>query len=755
MTVSIDRVIPPAVRRVPARAKAGRGRRAAAVTLTGLVTALLPGALTGPVAAHPRAEPTTDKQPLAVSIESMTPSSVPRRGEITVTGEIRNRSKSTWTDLNVYLFASSSPMSTSEELAEANATPEALEVGARVTDEGLYDEVPDLEPGETAGYSLSVPVSSLTFGGPGVYWIGVHVLGANEDGRIDGADGRARTFIPMMPARETRATLSLVVPLRSPVGRTADGQVANVAGWTRRLGHEGRLGRVVDLAGTAFDVPLTWVADPAVLEAARSLSEGNPAFDLAPTGDEGGPSSSASPVPESPVPESPLTESPAPGDGGTEGGTDPEDQLLELSEEAEVARDWLDDFVARADEQKVLALPYGDVDVATLLRGDFGGTFERSVRLGGQAMEQVGVDAEPVVAPFDGLLPQSAVDHLDPTLPVLLSERAADSGALTVDLPQGSQALLSSEVARLGGPPPTPPFAALALRQRILAEAAVHGLAEGPDRPLVVSTPELWDPGRDWRTAGFFSGFDVPWLRMVGLGTAQAIGDTAEYDGRLAYPKRLRRHELPVANVLATQELGAAGDVLAALLTENDTIDDQVGRSAMLGSSVHARSHAARARARTREISEQVHRRLSQVYVEGSQLVTMSSETGSFAVTLVNGLDEPVTVGIEAETGTDELQIRAPDLVSLGPGQRATVRMPVRATNIGVHSVRLVPTTEDGRPLGRSTVIKIRSSQVGLVIWLIMGTGAVVFVAAIAMRILRRIRDRKRTHGPLMKDVPS
>ena len=133
----------------------------------------------------------------------------------------------------------------------------------------------------------------------------------------------------------------------------------------------------------------------------------------------------------------------------------------------------------------------------------------------------------------------------------------------------------------------------------------------------------------------------------------------------------------------------------------------------------------------------------------------MSSETGSFAVTLVNGLDEPVTVGIEAETGTDELEIRSPDLVSLGPEQRATVRLPVRATDIGVHSVRLVPTTSDGRPLGRSTVVKIRSSRVGLVIWLIMGTGAAVFVAAIGMRIVRRMRDRKRTHGPLMKDVPT
>jgi len=64
----------------------------------------------------------------------------------------------------------------------------------------------------------------------------------------------------------------------------------------------------------------------------------------------------------------------------------------------------------------------------------------------------------------------------------------------------------------------------------------------------------------------------------------------------------------------------------------------------------------------------------------------------------------------------------------------------VTSTGTGVHSVRISPTTRDGLPLGQSTKVKVRSSQVGLVIWLIMGTGAAVFVAAIVARIMRRVR---------------
>lgn len=745
-------MILPAAARVERRAPAGLRRLAAAL----LAAALTAGLLTGPVAAHPgprtEEEPEQADAPLAVSIESMSPATVPRRGRITVTGEIRNRSRSTWTDLNVYLFASGDPMTTGAEVAEATATDQTLEVGARVTTPGLYDEVPDLEPGESTTYRLSVPRRELPFSEPGVYWVGVHVLGSNEDGRAEGADGRARTFVPLMPERtrvvqNPRTTLSLVLPLRAPVRRTQEGRVANPGRWYRRLGADGRLGRLTALGSTGFGVPLTWVVDPAVLEAAGSLAEGNPAFDLAPTSDdEPGQGGTAEP-------DSPLTESPAPGTGEAAEGEDPEAELGELTEEAEAAGRWLEDFVGDAEDQDVLVVPYGDLDVATVLRGDFGGTLENAHRLAMEAAADLGLDADPVLAPISGLLPEATLEHVDPETPLLLSERAVETDATRVQLRQGSDAVLTDEVARVGGPAPDPPFGALALRQRILAEAAVHGLEHGRDRPLVVSLPEQWDPGPDWRSATFFSGLNTPWLRLVPLSTAKAMSEVVEYDDSLAYTRAERRDEVPVANVLATQELGAAGDVLAALLTRNDTIDEQVARAGMLGSSVHVRPHPARARARTRAISGQVHRRLSEVYVEASELVTMSSETGNMAVTLVNDLREPVTVGLDAQTGTEELVVRTPDLVSLGPGQRATVRLALRATDTGVHSVRLVPTTEDGRPLGRSTVIRVRSSQVGLVIWLIMGTGAVVFLAAIGTRIGRRVRTRKRTPGPLLKDL--
>lgn len=730
------------------RLQAGFPRAAVAVVTAALLLAFLGAPVAVARSSGPRvAARDTGRAPLAVSIDSITPSTLPVRGNLTVTGEITNRSREEWTDLQVFLLMSDTPMTTSTELEEATASPEADEVGARITAPGLYAEVPDLAPGQSTSYSLSVPRDNLPVAGPGVYWLGVHVLGTNEDGRLDGADGRARTFIASMPASGPRTKLSLVLPLRGVVRRTSDGRIANLGAWNRALADDGRLARLLDLAESASPAtPVTWLVDPAVLDAVASLAEGNPGFDLTPTDQEAGGS-------ESPSPDVP-SETPGPTEPDESSAAKPLEELTEA--QTEQASTWLSTFVDTAATQTVLTLPYGDVDVATLMRGNFGSVLERANELSDKLVAELGVDATPVVAPSDGLFPEVGLKNLDPGRTLLLDRDAVDTDATAVRLRQGTQAVLTSDVARVGGPAPTRPFDALALRQRILAEAAVHSLGDQARQPLVVPTPDLWDAGDDQQASAFFSGLDVPWIRGIDVPTAQAVARTEDYDGQLAYSRTVRRREIPVGNVLATQELDTSGTVLADLLTRNDTIDDQVGRAAMLGSSTNARPHPRRGLVMTRRIAEDMHQRLSSVYVEGTPLVTMSSQSGNFQVTVVNELQEPVTVGIEARTGSDELQIRAPDMVSLGPGQRASVRLAVTSTGTGVHSVLISPTTRDGRPLGRSTQVKVRSSQVGLVIWLIMGTGAAVFVAAIIRRIVGRVRTRRQqAEQPELEEVPS
>jgi hypothetical protein len=64
-----------------------------------------------------------------------------------------------------------------------------------------------------------------------------------------------------------------------------------------------------------------------------------------------------------------------------------------------------------------------------------------------------------------------------------------------------------------------------------------------------------------------------------------------------------------------------------------------------------------------------------------------------------------------------------------------------------VHEVTLVATTEDGRRLGSEVQFSVRTSNVGMVIWLVMGTGGALLLVMIGFRILRRVRGRRQQEG--------
>lgn len=714
----------------------------------------LPPAVTGPALAQD--DSVGGSGPLTVSMDSLAPAVLPRRGEVRVTGVVTNDSEEGWADLQVYLLTSADPIGGPDALAEAAASDPAAEIGRRLATEGLFDEIGDLAPGESASYELVVDRADLRISGePGVYWLGVHVLGAGEGARDLVADGRARTFVPLLPARTDPVRVALMVPLRAPVRRDVDGRLLREGSWRTALGSDGRLERLLSFVASSRR-PVTWIADPAVLDAAHSMARDNPRLDTA--ADGSGPVAAPSPGPSgepSPSPDGAAGEDPADAALADPPAADPDEPATEpeafgdLAPSAQDAAGWLARFRLQAQRHEVRALPYGDLDVAAVMHNRLGDLLLRAQRLSEAAAAALGVPTRPVIAPPSGYLSGKAVSRLDRSAPVVVGERAMpDAEGPTLRRRNGVQVALTDLDASAGGPTPDP-LSPLAVRQRILAEAALRALDGGGD-PLLVMLPNDWDPGPAWRATGFFAGLDLPWVDQVSLASVLASEPGPRDTALPEYPRRERRAHVPFANLVATLELVSTGEAYAELLTYNDSVDEELARSAMLASSYAARRNPARALARVRSTSNQVRLTMGRVVVEGPPFVMMSSTTGPIAVTLVNNLDETVTVALEALTG-DELRIALPDPVTLEPGQRSPVRMRADAADIGVRSVVLRPTTVEGVPLGSQVRFNVRSSNVGLVIWVVMGGGAALFLGALALRIRRRVRTRRATPGPLLE----
>lgn len=720
-----------------------------------LATAAAAGSVLVPCAPATAADDAPDT-PLRVSIETLAPATIPHQGRVTLTGRITNESQQTWTDLNAYLLTSPEPIRSRGELARAVATDADTPVGSRVADEGLYQRVGDLAPGASVPYRISVPRQDLGISGEnGVYWVGVHVLGAEDGVRDSVADGRARTFMPLMPRRgsaaaeRARTRLALVVPMKEPVHRGAAGRLLDLPGWQRTLAPDGRLDRLLRL-GRGNRRPVTWAVDPAVLDAAQSVARGNPTLDLSPSPGSGGAKNGGDGPSGSPTP------TPSPGSGTDDGGQSASGPAAEPSSAALAARRWLAEFRRQASARTVAALPYGDLDVASVLARprspQVQEIYRRAAAQSRTALASYGVQKPTdLVAPTTGFLPDAALRRVRSPATVLLDENAfpqAD-GPVVRRLGQ-APVVLGDDSAGGGGPAPNSQYAALPVRQRLLSEAALHALSSDRDTPLVVSTPAYWNPGDAWATSKFFSGLDQRWLQLVDLSSVVATSSADLSDDTPVYPAADRVARVPVANLQATDAVIRAGQVLARLLTDNDTVDDTLARAAMLGSSMDARNDPDTARNQSVTTAEYVRAQTAQVRVEGPGFVMMSGESGPIQVTLVNDLDQTVTVGLRVTTPGSDLTFADVPPETLGPGRRTSVRLEATSHDIGVHAVRLLATDESGAPLGSEARFSVRSSNVSTVIWVIMAVGGALLLVAIVIRLVRRIRRRKSTHGPLL-----
>ena len=490
---------------------------------------------------------------------------------------------------------------------------------------------------------------------------------------------------------------------------------------------------------------MTWLVDPAVLDAVGSVAADNPPISTAPDGS--GPGGASEPS-ESPA-ASPSAEARRTG-RVTAAPTRAVSRARSRPPRRRRRQDWLESFLADAGGDAVFALPYGDVDVPAVAGNHLDGILESSERLSADSMARLGTAATPGHRPAARLpRPRRRSPPLDPGTAVLMSDLAFPTVEDTVvGQPDGTEIVLSDSAAASGGPGPQSRTNLLAVRQRILADAALNALA--PGRGPAAGGRHCRPASTPARTGRPPTSSAVSTCRGCARSTCSRCSTGAParpLTQAPLYPASQRDAHIPLANQLATQELGELGRVYADLLTENDGVADELAKVGMLASSYDVRDRPGAALTRARSTAVRVRRTMQRVVIDGPPFVMMSSETGPISVTVENQLDEPVTVRLTAETRSTDLRISTPDPITLGPGQRAPVRLRADSTSIGVHAVTMVATTEDGSPLGSQAQFNVRTSNVGTVIWFILGGGIAVLALAIVVRLVRRIRNRGRQPG--------
>ncbi|GAA4668189.1 hypothetical protein GCM10023226_00100 [Nocardioides nanhaiensis] len=773
------------------------------------------GAAPASLAAAPVAAPAAARYDpaLELTIDTLSPSTLTAqtRGAppVRITGTVTNVDDVPWRGVNLYPVVSEAPMTTRAELAAAAASDPELYLGERITDPGPYDTLEELAPGESQPYSLSLPRERIVLAGSGTYWLGVQALGETElDGRDDLSDGRARTFLPYRdPGGASTGgagavRTSLVLPLRRELAYAEDGSLDQPEQLGETLGAEGRLRALVDFAAAAGDRPVSVMVDPALPDAVRRLSRGNPPRSLAPTDptpDDPDAAPSGEPT-AAPQEEPTAGEGSTPSDEGDEAGGGDEageaGEAPELTEEqratSEAATAWLGRFAAAVEDREVLVLPYGDLDLPAAAahdplaydlarartgrvlaelagtapvrettpddavdpeEGDAGDEGDASPETSVAPPEGAPATLLPVAGAPSGYLDAAAVRLLEPGATALVTDEAFREEAPGVADLEGRRGVVTSSAVAAGGPGPGDRFTSLQLRQRLLAEALARSVEPGRP-PLVVVMPQQW-AGED--PTGFFAGLDdVPWLDLSDLEAATDREGREVAADELVYPARQARRELDESVFTSFADLLRAGETLQNLLTRNSEVASLVTDEGLTSLSYGARSSAVTARTTLARTTDQVRAELGQVGIDAGPGVTLSGSDGQFNAVVTNDLDQPITVGILATTTSEDggVSVDPVEPLEMGPRSRATVLFDAHAETAGVTNVTLSLVDVEGNPLGATDRLPVRSAQVSEVIWLIIGTGLGLLFLAIAVRLVRRVRRATGQALPTVEPAP-
>ena len=732
-------------------------RRAAALTVLLAVGALVVAALLPSTATAAGATEVASGK-VTLSVDSMSPEVISSDQDLTITGTVVNGTGQTVTSGTLVVDVQAA----TEVTVKALSSWLAGERDTRVLTVATQELGGPLPPGGTAGFTVTVPADELPFSdtsqwGPRGVEVSLGSGGASTASHrslvvwSDAATGDPTRVTAVVPVTASTEELALVTgPTAAASDATATatpaaGASASAAGDDALEALRERVTGLLGLARTG----VVLAVDPALLEGLGvDLGSGGS------TGSDGvGATPAAAPTPQpttSPTASGTAQENGAAGSGGVEESA----ALTEL-------RSALQDALATGN---VIALPWRDVDVAALAhlgRTDVVSTaFERSAQATTLAAARTDV-AWPASHSLDSdtldALPETTSLVIAPTGSMEVTEPLTYTpsgvttvGSRTVLLPDAglSQALDGTmETTDVDtGTTGSVPLSDLDARQLLRAQTAIIA-RELPNqgRDVVVT---LGREAADSLTAAVLDKrlgalLDSTWTSGADLATLTSGGaddlERSPLPAAVVESDEVSQADLDRA-VEVRQHLDAVAAVLSdvpAVLGDVNDLDFTAAASAWRTDPEGRSSFLDSAAARTQVV-------VDALTAAPSSTVNVINSEAHVPVTVVNRLDQAVTVLVHLEPSSTRLQAPEDVAVTVPPRGDTAVTLPVTAVGSGDVDVEVQILTPDGTSVvGTPSTVHMRVRAD----WETVGTTVVGAVLAIMLvaGIVRTVRRGRRT----------
>ncbi|MER6344820.1 DUF6049 family protein [Streptomyces sp. NPDC001595] len=664
------------------------------------------------------AQAASGSRTVAVALDSFSPA-VPSEGDtLTVSGTVTNNGKEPVTGAEVDLRVGPELTTRSEVDAAAKGTDyvpgsDGTEVG------GDYSqEFAELTPGVAQPFSISVPVDELDLGGDGVYQFGVSLTGETAAQPWEQVLGFQRTFLPWQPDEaDPRTKTTFLWPLVSTAHVTAETgsneqqtPVFRNEDLAEEIAPGGRLAQMVALGK---DLDVTWVIDPDLLASVDAMTR---SYEV------------------------------QAGDDTTPG------------RHQAVANQWLAELQKAVAGKQVVAVPFGDPDLASLAHN--GTNVTGSLSQYKAATDVIANTVEPIlhVTPStDFAWPVEGA--IDPSIVKVATSAGADkviarSDSLqeTAGLPYtpsaarpiggGTTAVVAdARLSRAFEGDLTKASAGTLAVQRFLAQSLALNQQSDKQRSIVVApqrTPTASQARAMAEAVTALQGGN--WTEIQDLTAAAEArpdsGATTKVPAASAYPSGLRKRELPRAafDQIATTQHKLDG--FKVILSDESRVVTPFGRALNREMSTSWRGRSAEAESYRDGVENYLDGLTDQVKLIEKSETKLSGRSATIPVTVQNNLVQGVDNLVLRLTSTSPTRLEIAgeaydeQPVTVSGGHSQSVKFTTSANANGRVTVVAQLFTEDGQPYGDSVTFDVRVTEITPTVMLVIGGGVLLLVLA-------------------------
>ncbi|MEU0248976.1 DUF6049 family protein [Streptomyces sp. NPDC006235] len=654
---------------------------------------------------------------VSVAVDSLSPSAPTEGDTVNVTGTVTNNGKQPVTDAHVDLRVGPSldTRSAIDGLAKKSDDiqgPAGEPVGGKYT-----EKFPKLTPGVAEPFNISVPVDELDLGQDGVYQLAVALSGETAAQPWDQVLGVQRTFLPWQPEEAgTKTKTTFLWPLVSDVHMTAETgsneqqtPVFSNDDLAEEIAPGGRLDQMVSL-GKGLDI--TWVIDPDLLASVDAMTR---SYEVR----------------------------------GEDGATTP-------GRNQAAAKQWLSELQQAVAGKEVVALPFGDPDLASLAHN--GTAVTGSLSHLKEATDAVDNTVQTILHvkpskdfawPVDGAV--------DPSIMKVATSAGADKVIARSDSLQDNLSYTPSAARPIGGGTTavvadsrmstafqgdlTEASASTLAVQRFLAQSLTLGLQTGKQRSVVVAPQRMPSVNQAQAMAEALGALEGGnWSESQDLTAAAKAKPDPSANRKVppasAYPSSLRKQELPRA---AFEQIARTQDKLGnfkVILTDESRVVTPFGRAMNREMSTSWRGRGVAAVGYRDNVESYLDGLTDGVKLIEKSETKLSGRSATIPVTVQNNLVQGVEHLKLRLTSQNPTRLKIAGnayeehRVAVNGGHSQSVKFTTSANANGRAKVEAQLYTEDGQKYGEPVTFDVKVTEVTPTVMLVIGGGVLLLVLA-------------------------